>query len=158
MAFHDRFSTYFDREVAQHAARSLANGVGIEFRIRDDVGSSEEVFHFTREAGRNKVVAGPAVTPEVVFQIPPAAAEQILADPSEEIAAIGIHIAKLMVSTDANLRVSARLKVGFFGLFTQGYLGVLKEGGTGFAAFLASKGLTGIDAIKTVIKKLKGSA
>ena len=161
MEFQKRFSTYFDRDVAQEAAKALSNGVGIEFRIRasgDAASQPEEVFHFTKEAGRNKVTSGPAQSPEMIFTLPPAAAEQILADPSVDIAGIGINIAKLLASTDANRRISLRLKVGFFGLFTQGYLGVLKEGGTAFAAFLTSKGLSGIDAIKSMIKKMKGSA
>ena len=145
----ERFSAYFDREVAQKAAGSLGNGVQILFQI------DTEHFTFTKVAGRNRVVAGAAQDPELVFTLTAQAAEAILADPSDDVGAIGVHIAKLIVSPDANKRVSIKFKVGFLKLFSKGYFGVITAGGSQFASYLASRGLNGMSAIKTALKKIK---
>ena len=151
------FSEFFQREVAKKAARSLTNEIGIEFRITP-AGSENatEIFYFTRVGGINTVRPGTSPDPEVIFTLPPKAADQILAITSDEVGAIGVEIAKLLVTQDPEIKVRAKLRGGFFTLFSRGYLGVLKEGGGSFAAFLASKGLGGLDSIKKIIQKLKG--
>jgi hypothetical protein len=151
-SFHERFSKYFDREVAEKAARPLSDGVEIEFRV------AEEIFTFTRESGRNQIKTGPAKDPQLLFSLTPAAAESILTDPSDEIGTIGVNILKLMVAPDDTRKVSIWFKAGFLTLFSKGYLGVLATGGSQFAAFLASRGLTGLGAIKAAINKLKSAA
>jgi hypothetical protein len=149
----ERFSSYFDREVAQEAAKSLGNGAEIEFRIPTSGETPEETFTFTKKAGKNAVVPGPASNPQLVFVIPSASAQEILDFESDEIGPIGVQIAKLVVSPDANRRVSIQFKAGFFTLFSKGYLGVVTAGGAQFASFLASRGLNGIAAIKSLLGK-----
>ena len=146
----ERFGDYFARPVAENAAKSLGNGAEIEFRI-----GAAEIFTFTRQAGRNAVRAGAAGDPQVVFALSATAAEEILADSSEDIGQIGVQIAKLIVSPDANRRVSVKLKTGFLTLWNKGYFGVIAAGGGPFAAFLASKGLNGLGAIKDTLKNLR---
>jgi hypothetical protein len=150
MAFTERFQEYFRKEAAVQAAGSLGNGVEIEIQV------DGETFYFTKEKGQNQVKPGSAPDPEILFNLTPAAAEQILADPAEDVGTIGVNIAKLVVSTDARKRVGVKFKAGFLRLWSKGYFGVLKAGGTQFASYLASRGLSGIDAIKSMLGKLKG--
>ena len=150
-----RFRDYFDREIANRAAKSLADGVQIEIKIQGSDGSVVEQLLFTRKAGRNEIIQGPAPEPQIIFVLTPAAAEEILNDPADQIGTIGVNIVKLIASPDANRRVSVKLRTGFMTLFNKGYFGVLANGGQEFAAFLASKGLGGIGAIKDAIKNLR---
>lgn len=154
--FTEKFKTYFDRSVAQQAAKPLADSAEIEFRISGSDDKPLEIFTFTKSQGRIQVNTGPARDPQVAFTLTPAAAEQILSDPSEDVGSIGVAILKLVVSPDANRRVSVSVKVGFLTLFNKGYFGVVTAGGGAFASFLASRGLNGMGAIKAALKKLKG--
>ena len=72
------------------------------------------------------------------------------------LASIGVHIAQMIVQPKDGAKIDVQLKAGFLSLFSNGYLGVVTSGGLDFANFLASKGLSGMGAIKDVIKKLKG--
>ncbi|MCM2279330.1 MAG: hypothetical protein NDJ89_14740 [Oligoflexia bacterium] len=151
--FAQRFQAYFAKEVAEKAASSLANGAEMGFQILGPEGTELECFCFRRQAGRNQVTEGASANPQLLFKMTEAAAEAILADPADEIGQIGVNIAKLILSPDATRRVSIHFKAGFFTLFTQGYLGVVTAGGGHFATYLASKGLSGMGAIKAALKK-----
>lgn len=144
----ERFSRYFDRGVAQKAARSLHDDVEIEFHV------ANEVFTFIKVAGRNQIKPSAAKTPQLVFSLTPVAAEAILTDPSDEIGTIGLNILKLIVSQDEVRKVNVRFTAGFLTLFYKGYLGVLATGGGQVASFLTSKGLNGLSAVKAFIKKM----
>lgn len=150
-----RFGAYFDREVARNAAASLSNGVEMELQVLDEAGKAASVVTFTKVAGKNQVREGKASDPQIVFTMTPAAAEAILGDTSEDIGAIGVNIAKLILSPDANRRVGIQMKAGFLSLFSKGYFGVVTAGGGAFASFLASKGLNGMGAIKAALGKKK---
>ena len=156
LSYLDRFNVYFTREVAEKAAKSLSSGAEIEFQILDTDGKPVETLTFTRSGGKNVMVAGAAKDPQVTFQMPTQGADDILSDPTEDIGAIGVGIAKLIVSSDSTRRVSIKLNAGFLTLFGKGYFGVLTSGGTAFASFLASRGLNGTGAIKAAVKKMKG--
>jgi hypothetical protein len=153
--FSDRFSTYFDRPVSQAAAKSLVDGAEIQFQILDSERKPLETLTFTKKDRKNCVVPGPASKPQLTFELTQAAAESILNDASDDIGAIGVNIAKLIISQDPEKKASIHLKTGFLGLFSQGYLGVIAAGGGAFAAFLASRGLSGMSGIKEALKKLK---
>ena len=152
-AYSERFAAYFDRSVAQSAAKSIGDGAEIEFRIGTGKDITE-TFTFTKQGGRNRVELRPAADPQVVFIVPPQAAEEILANAADDIGSIGVGIAKLIVANDSSRRVSLQLKAGFFTLLGKGYLGVLTAGGTAFASFLAQHGLNGMGAIKSALKKM----
>jgi hypothetical protein len=145
----ERFSQYFDREVAQKAAKSLGNGCEIEFKV------GTEIFTFTKEEGKNSIQPSASRDPQLLFTLTPGAADAILADTATDIGSIGVNIAKLIVSGDADKKVAIKFKAGFLTLFSKGYLGVLTAGGSQFGAFLASKGLNGMGAIKDALKKMK---
>src|SRR3954469_16941591 len=110
MSFEPRFQEYFQREVAQKAAASLANGAEIEFQI---TGDAPETFTFTRSQNKNKIVSGAAKDPQLTLTVTTAAAEEILSNPADEIGKIGVAIMKLVVATDATRRVSIRFHAGF---------------------------------------------
>lgn len=145
----ERFTQYFEREIAQNAAKSLNDGVEMEFRVED------EIFTFIKTQGRNEVKSGQAKDPQILFILTPIAAEAVLSDPSEDIGIIAINIVKLILSPDTSKKVGIQFKTGFMTLFSNGYLGVLATGGGQFASYLASKGLNGIGAIKAAFNKLK---
>ncbi|OFZ20553.1 MAG: hypothetical protein A2X94_11040 [Bdellovibrionales bacterium GWB1_55_8] len=150
------FRAYFDREVAQKAAKPLSNGCEIEIRIRK--GSAEpEIFVFTKIAGRNQFLEKTAADPQVIFTLTPAAAHAILNDPSDDIGTIGIAISKLIISTDPESRISVKLHAGILTFFSMGYFGVITAGGSRFAGYLASRGLSGIASIKAALQKLRNS-
>ena len=154
-SFSDRFSEYFKSDVSARAAKSLGDGAEIEFHVTESDKVIVETFTFTRSQKANLIKAGPADHPQMIFKMTPLAADEILADTTSDIGKIGVNILKLMVSTDANKRVSFQIKAGFTTLFSKGYFGVITAGGSAFSAFLATKGLNGMGAIKTVLGKMK---
>src|SRR4051812_2497466 len=136
-----KFTAYFDRAASKAAAKSLANGAEIEFRVAADHDSAPtDTFTFTKIDGQNRVVAGAARNCQLIFTLTPEAADKILGDTSEDVGEIGVHIMKLIVSTDPKCRVWLKIDAGFFALFTKGYFGVMTAGGGAFASFLASRG------------------
>ena len=144
-----RFEKYFARAVAQKAAKSISDGAEMEFQV------GPESFTFTKSGGQNTVKPGKARAPQLLFTLTPSAADSILEQGSDDIGAIGVHIAKMIASPENDLKVSIKFKAGFLSLFSNGYFGVLTSGGSQFASFLASKGLSGMGAIKDVLKKMK---
>ncbi|MGZ3710011.1 MAG: hypothetical protein ACXVBC_13910, partial [Bdellovibrionota bacterium] len=115
MSSTERLSAYLSRDVAVKAAKSLANGAEIEFRVEG------EACTFTKEGGRNVVKPGPAGDPQLIFTMTAAALDAIEADPSEEIGEIGVHIARLVFSHDEKTKVSVQFKAGFLSFFSKGY-------------------------------------
>ncbi len=156
--FSSRFLQFVQSNTATQATASLADGSEIEFHITGSNKEDIEVFHFRRVKGENTIHVGAASQPQFVFTLTPRAAEEVLALPIDElnVGQVGIELVKLILSPDANKRITIKLKSGIFGLFTQGYFGILTAGGSAFAAFLATKGFNGIGAIKSAISKLKG--
>ena len=158
LTFTERFSTYFSRDVAHRAAKSIADGAEIEFSVCLSADPKVqtpaiEAFTFTRVEGRNLIRAAPSSSAQILFKMTPQAAEAILNDPTEEIGQIGVNIAKLMISPDANRRIGMKLQVGFMSLFSKGYLGVLTTGGSEFGSFLASRGQNGLRAVQSLLRK-----
>jgi hypothetical protein len=150
-----RFQSYFSREVAEKAARTIADGSEIEFRVAEPGAETLETFTFTRIDGKNAIRPSTAEDAQLVFTMTPQAAEAILADPSEDIGHIGVGILKLIISQDPARKVQIKVRVGFLALFAKGYLGVVTAGGGAFAAFLASRGFDGINGIKAAFRKLR---
>ena len=153
-SFTDRFSSYFDRPVALQAAKSISNGAEMEFQIRkgDEL---LETFTFTKAGGKNEILPSPAENPQITWTLTPSAAEEILADTTEEIGHIGVNIAKLIVSDDPERKVGLKFRAGFLALFSKGYFGIITAGGSAFASYLATRGLNGMSAIKAAFKKTK---
>ena len=149
MSYSQRFDQYFKRSIAQEASDPLTSGAQMEFQVGD------ETFTFKKEGQETVVTPGTSPSPQLKFQLTSSAADKILDNPSEDIGEIGVTIAKLIVSKDPNEQIRMNLNSGFLTLWNKGYLGVLKKGGSSFTAFLASKGMGGMGALKAAIKKMK---
>jgi len=140
--FYNRFNDYFSKDIANEAAKTLADGVEIEFLIQDpESNEPTEKFTFTRQNKKNTLINAAANSPHICFILPPKGAVEILESKTNTIGDIGIDILKKL-----------KLKAGFLTFMTKGYLGVIKTGGKAFASFLASKGLGGVSAIKNLLK------
>jgi len=150
-----RFTEYFTRDIAEQAAKTIADGAEVQLNVQTSGAELLEEFYFTRVAGKNEIRTGSAPSPQLIFLLTPKAAEQVLNDPAQDVGTIGINLLKLIASPDANLRISFKIKTGFFDLFNKGYFGVLATGGHQFAGYLASIGLSGIGTIKNVLKNHK---
>lgn len=148
--YSERFRSYLSRDVANQAAKSLSDGVEIEFHV------GAEKFTFTRENKTNAVKSGRALDAHIIFELTPGAADELLENPKDDVGETGVQIMRLIVSDDDGKRIHVRLKAGFLTLMRKGYLGVLAAGGKGVTSFLASRGLSGTGGIKKVITKLKG--
>src|SRR5688572_4806757 len=109
----DRITAYFDRNVAQQAAKSLSDAAEVEIRITTPEEKVLETVTFTKRNGKNTVLPNPAKDPQLVFTVTHQAIEDILADPSEDIGSIGVNIMKMMTKSDANRRVSMKITAGF---------------------------------------------
>ena len=160
--FRDRFAAYLNRPVALAAAKSLKNGAAIELKIL--VSGAEQApeverLMFYRESGENRVADAHSLDvpgdPQLRFSIPQAAAEELLTHPSDELGATGVQILKLILSHETDKKIGFKIEAGFLSLWSKGYFGVLTEGGKDFWAFLASKGLNGMEAVQAVLKKKK---
>ena len=81
-SYTEKFSSYFDREVAKKAAKSLGDGAEVEFQVET------ETFTFTKQSGNNAVKAGAARDPQLLFTLSSGAADAILADTSDDVGAI----------------------------------------------------------------------
>ena len=160
------FSKYFSRPVAETAAQSLSDGVEIAIQVisAPKTGASAptsgenvlETLVFTREKKRNCIKNIAPHQPQLTFRMTEAAAEALLSDPSDQIGEIGVNILRLIFSPDPTKRIWIQFQSGFFTLWSKGYFGVLKAGGSGFAAYLASRGFSGMDAIKAALRKIRG--
>lgn len=155
MSYSSRFREYFARDVSQLAAASLSDQVEIEIHVNNQEVNSKEVFVFTKLLGKNAIEDRAAQRPDLIFEMTHLAAEEILSDASSDIGAIGVNIIKLAFSGEPAKKVRIEIKVGFLSLFSRGYFGVLKMGGSALNSYLATRGLGGIAAIKAALKKIK---
>lgn len=151
----EKFSGYFSEPQSIQASKPLKDGSEMEFQVLL-VSGETETFTFRKDKGCNHVFPDSAVAPQIIFKLTERAANQILERKTTDIGQIGINIAKLIITTNKDEKISIQLKAGFLELFNKGYFGVIKTGGSAFTTFMASRGLKGMNAIKTVLKKLRG--
>ena len=147
----DLLKEIFGREVCQRATKPLRNGAQIAISL-----STGESARLRKTAEGLVVEADAAEKPDMSFEVPTGALTQLQSFTSTEIGDIGVEILKLMASSEPSKKIRARVHIGAFGLFTQGYLGILPLGGPAVMKFLGTKGLTNIGKIKEALSKLKG--
>lgn len=150
MSADDAFNTmkaYFEgRPAARQALRYLKEGVEVGISI----GGMIDCALFQRE-GAPVVEKRPAENPDVVFQIRPESIYVLNNQPSEDVGDIGIAILKEMLAGNISLRVTG----GVFEIVRNGYLEIIREGGTRVSAWLATHGMTSVAKIITTIKSLQ---
>jgi hypothetical protein len=140
---------FFARDVCQRATHPLRDGIQIAVVV------GGEPMMLVKAGGRITTENQAARKPDMTFQVPPRALQELVATQSEEIGEIGIAILKLMAHADADMRIGAKVHIGLFDLLRNGYLGVLPLGGAPVMKFLASKGFTGVGKIKDAISRLR---
>lgn len=140
----------FMRDVCQRATKPLRNGAQIAVQLG-------AVAARLRKTGEGLVVEDQAAEkPDMSFTVPTAALQHLQAQTTQDIGEVGVEILKLMASSDESRKIRAKVHIGAFSLFTQGYLTVLPLGGPAVMKFLGTKGLTNIGKIKEALSKLKG--
>lgn len=146
----DKIKVFFEENaLAQQAAHSIKNGREIGLVI-DGV-----PYTFKKDASKNRIESGKSSSPDLIFEIPKQAAEELFSNSFTSVGAVGIFIFEKMLASDPQHKVKARVHAGFLSLMTGGYLGVLAAGGAEVAKFLAQKGLSNPSKIKDAIAKLR---
>jgi hypothetical protein len=147
----ETLKSIFSRPVCQRATQPLK--VGVEIAVILPGGKPTRL---RRTAEGTVTEDCPASAADMTFDVPTAALQKLESLSTEDIGEIGVEILKLMASQDANTRIKARVHIGAFTLFTNGYLGILPLGGPTVMKFLGTKGLTSLGKIKDALSKLKG--
>ncbi|RJO65085.1 MAG: hypothetical protein C4523_16900 [Myxococcales bacterium] len=143
-----------EKPAAIRAAGPLKDGTSFAIRIEGD----PDAYHALREGKKTLLRQGaPPKEPVVSFSISPKAIERLANFPSEDIGEYGVEFFRLMVSKDPEIKLGAKLHVGFLGLTRIGVFGVLAQGGAGVMAFLARQGLASLKDVRKAIAKLRGS-
>jgi hypothetical protein len=137
------------KPASQKAIRHLRKGV----EIRVVIGNQIECAYFQNE-GVPVFEQRPAKSPDVVFTIKPESVDILCKEKGEDVGELGIAILKEYLS--GGIRIKAPGSI--ISLSTNGYLGVIKEGGVTFAKFLAQHGVTNISKVMSVIRNMKNSA
>ena len=154
--FADKFREFFLKPAAVSATSSLSNGVEIEFRVQLDGEKPVEIFCLLRREDRNEIRTGPGDKPQITMTLTPRAAAEVAAHPAdriEDVGQIGILFASLAASPNPERKVRIQFNAGFLTLLSKGFVGVVTSGGKTFASYLASKGLNGVGAIKSIVSK-----
>jgi hypothetical protein len=123
---------------------------GVEIRVLLDGKDELAIFH-DGEKGRMEVRA--ASSPDVEFTVNTAAVQRLHGLSGDNMAKLGIEVVREIASGNASVRVCGSI----FGVLRNGYLSIIKEAGPDFTKFLASYGLSSINKVIGVIKRLKAS-
>ena len=135
--------------LAQRAAASLKNGAQIALIVENTS------YTFTKEGGRNRLLAQAPIKADMTFTMPAASALELVTRRFDSVGQVGLHIFEDVLSQDPTRKVGARFHCGFLTLMTSGYMGILTAGGADVAKFLASRGFGNISKLKDAIARLK---
>lgn len=135
-----------NRPVAREAAQPLKKDVEIGIIIDGQIECA-----FFKELDIPRFERRPAKKPDAIFSITAQGVDQLVATQSEDIGELGITILKAYAHKQVHIKVTGPL----LNFVTRGYLGVISKGGITFSKYLASKGLTSLGKIKTVISELR---
>ncbi|MDZ4678650.1 MAG: hypothetical protein SGI74_14225 [Oligoflexia bacterium] len=144
-AFEELKKFFETRSACEAAADSLRQSVEIGIIVE---GLSCAFF---KDGNKPRFEQRPAKDPDVVFTMKTQAVESLVNDPSNDIAELGINIAKSYLNKNMKIKVTGSM----IALLTNGYLGVIKAGGMSFAKFLGSYGISGLGKIKDVIQSMR---
>lgn len=141
--------TFFSSAIAIEGMSPIKNGVSIAIYV-DEKGP----VSLSREKDKPRILLEQNSKPDLTFWITEAGLKHLNSKPWTSVGEIGIEILKLMAGPDP-MKLKAKVHIGPFDLFRNGYLGVIALGGPTFLSFLASKGLTGIGKIKNAINQFR---
>lgn len=104
-----------------------------------------------QDQGQVKVEQRPANNPDVVFTIAPDAVYIISNNAGEDVGDLAVAILKEIASGTVKIKVPGN----FINIVRNGYLEIIKSGGAKLWQFLATKGITNIAKVTSLIKNLK---
>ncbi len=136
-AFEELKKFFETRSACEVAADSLRQSV----QIGIIVGNLSCVFF--KDGNKPQFEQRPATDPDVIFTLNSTAVQSLVSNPSNDIAELGINIAKSYLNKNIKIKVTGSM----IALLTNGYLGVIKAGGISFAKFLGSYGISGLGKI-----------
>ena len=106
-----------------------------------------------QSSGVPKVEQRAAVDPDVEFRIKPSSVDVITSNEGSDIGELGILVIKEVIAGQVQIKVPGSL----FSIMKNGYLDIIRLGGSRFLGFLAQHGLSSFSKITSTIKKLKNS-
>lgn len=157
------FERFFQTPVALEAGRPLAAGAQIRLKLRaspQEAVEADLLFRRTRSGQEIRLVSGldpKEISPQLTFELSLEQARTILTHPTHEVGSYGVLIVREIFHSQPEARIRFQLHAGFLTLFRLGYWGVLTAGGPSFASELASRGFSGMNAIKSALQKLRAS-
>lgn len=143
----EKLKDFFEnRPVCVKAADPLRKNVEIGIVINNHLDCA-----FFKEGDQPRFAQRAANNPDVIFYISPDGVESLVSHPSNDIAELGIHIAKAYLAKTVKIKIQGSM----LKLLTNGYLGVIKGGGVAFTRFLAAHGVSGLSKIKDVFQQMR---
>lgn len=143
----DKLKDYFEnRPAARQVVSCLKPGVEIGINIGEMVDCA-----LLNKNGLAVMEQRPAENADFLFNIRPESVYVLSSQPSDDIPDIAIAIFKEMLAGN----ISARFLSNFGALLNNGYLDILKLGGSRVMGFLAMHGMVGVSNIMNTIKKMR---
>jgi len=145
-----QLNAFFEKPACRKGTTPLGKSVEIALYIGDNGPAT-----LSKESGEPTIVDAEPKKADMSFWIPEETLRELISAKHNDVGEIGIDIAKAMIHEDPTRRMRAKVHIGLFDLVRKGYLSVIPLGGASFMKFLASKGLTGMGKIKSVIQRMK---
>ncbi len=133
------------RRLVHRALSHLREGKEISVKL------DETPFSLFHRAGKVMFQQRDAVSPDVEFWLGESAYRELPRFDGDDVGEFGILVLKHYIDKNIRIRVLSSTTAILFG----GYLGVMTEGGAGFARFLAEHGISNLKKIPEIIGRLK---
>lgn len=130
----------------EKALRHLKEGVEIEIIIGGDTQAS-----LFRREGRTLVENREASNPDVIFHIKPETVFVLKNAETKEVSDLGVAILKEILAGNITMKVPGSL----WNLTNNGYLLMIKEGGSKFLEQLTFYGVTSMSKLTQLVEKMK---
>ena len=143
----DTLRSYFeDKSAPRRALGGLRAGVEIGVTIGSTVDCA-----LLQQNGQPKVERRKATNPDFVFAIRPETVYVLAKHPSDEVGEVGVAVLKEMLAGNVSVRFTGSL----MSVLSNGYLEVIKRGGSKFAASLAAHGLNSASRVTAAIRRMR---
>ncbi len=147
----DALKDFFEKNpLCIKAAQSLKNGAEISLKVE---GSS---YTFTKAGGANVLKNEAATKADMSFTMPEATAADLISKSFHSVGDVGVFLFQEVASSDSSRKIHVKFHSGFLSLMASGYFGILTAGGKDVAEYLATKGFTNFNKLKSVITNLRG--
>ncbi len=137
-----------EKPASQKAAKHLKKNIEVGVVI----GNQIECAFFQRDA-KPVLEERPAKNPDVVFYLKPESVEILCKNSGDDVGEFGIAVLKEYMAGGVRIKVPGSV----IAITMNGYLGIMKEGGSTFMKFLAMHGVSSLSKIATIVKNLKST-